>query len=167
MRGFRGPVGAFLVLVAAVVLQTTLFGRVRLGGLAPDIVMVAVILAALRLRGETAMVVAFFGGLAFDALSANALGLRAFVYTFVAFLAVRTRNRADVGTVVVAVWVGALSLVGVVLLLVIGTLFGQFGISGGEAMRRVVLIPVFNFLTALVLSPLSARLMAPARRGVL
>ena len=167
MRFLRGPLGLTLVLVAAVVLQTTLFGRVRLAGLAPDIVMVAVILGALRLRGEQAMVVAFLGGLAFDALSANALGLRAFVYTFVAYLAVRTRDRADVGTVVVSVWIGALSVVGIVLLLVIGTLFGQFAFSGGEAMRRVLLIPVFNFLTALLLSPLSARLLAPARRGVL
>ncbi len=166
MRVFRGSVGAFLGLVLAVLIQTTLFGRVRLAGLAPDVVMIAVILSALRLRGEQALAVAFLGGLVFDALSANALGLRAFVYTFVAYLALRTRDRADVGAVVVAVWVGLVSVAGIVLLLLVGTLFGQFAMSGGEAMRRVLLIPVFNFLVALILSPFISRLLRPARWGV-
>ncbi len=165
MRVFRGPIRAFLGVVFAVLIQTTLFGRVRLAGLAPDVVMIAVILAGLRLRGEQALIVGFLGGLLFDALSANALGLRAFVYTAVAYLAVRTRDRADVGSVVVAVWVALLSVAGVLLLVTVGTLFGQFEMSGGEAMRRVLLIPVFNFLTALLLSPLSARLLRPTRWG--
>lgn len=165
MRLVRGPSGAMLALVAAVIIQTTLFGRVRLAGLAPDIVMVVVPLTVLRLRNEQALVVAFLGGLVFDALSANALGLRAFVYTAVAFIAIRTQDRADFSAAAVAVWIGAISIVGVALLLILGTLFGQFGMDGGEAMRRLLLIPIFDFLVALVASPISTRLLEPARRG--
>lgn len=166
MRTIRGPVGVLLVFVAAVIIQTTFFGRVRVAGLAPDIVMVAVILATFRLHGEVALVAGFVGGLIFDVLSSNALGLRALVYTAVAFVALRTRERADVGPLAVAIWVGVVSLVGVALLLVVGTLFGQLGLSGGEAMRRLILVPVFNMLTALVLSPFTMRLMRSTGRGL-
>lgn len=167
MRFLRGPFGVLLVLLAAVIIQTTFFGRVRLAGLAPDIVMVVVILSTFRLRSETALVMGFAGGLVFDALSSNALGLRALVYTSVAYVAIRTRERADFGPMAVAVWVGLVSLFGIALLLVVGTLFGQFGLSGGEAMRRLILVPLFNLVTALVLSPISVRLLSPGRRGSL
>jgi rod shape-determining protein MreD len=73
----RGPFGAIVALVGAVILQTTFFGRVRLDSLAPDIVMVTVVLSTIRLRNEQALAVAFVGGLVFDALSSTALGLRA------------------------------------------------------------------------------------------
>jgi rod shape-determining protein MreD len=167
MRVIRSPFGVVVALIAAVILQTTFFGRVRLAGLAPDIVMVVVILSTFRLRGEVALGVGFVGGLVFDVLSSNALGLRALVYTAVAYVALRTRDRADFGPVAVALWVGLVSLFGVALLLVLGTLFGQFGLSGGEAMRRLILVPIFNFVTALVLSPVSVRLMGVTRRGLL
>jgi rod shape-determining protein MreD len=154
------------VLVGAIVLQTTLFGRFRAWGVAPDLVMLVVILAALRLRDESVLVLGFAGGLVVDALSTGALGLRALVYTVVAYVAVRTRDRADLGPISVAAWAGLLSLLGVILLVVLGNVFGQTPLVGGEALRRIILVPVLNFGLALAVAPVTSRLLGsdPLRR---
>jgi rod shape-determining protein MreD len=69
-----------------------------IGGIAPDVVILAVVLFSLRARAETAMLAAFSIGFLFDAVaSSSALGLRAIAYTTVAFVAVKTRDRADLG----------------------------------------------------------------------
>jgi rod shape-determining protein MreD len=101
-----------------------------------------------------------------DALSTGALGLRALVYTVVAYVAVRTRDRADLGPISVAAWAGLLSLVGVILLVVLGNVFGQTPLVGGEALRRIILVPVLNFGLALAVAPVTSRLLGsdPLRR---
>lgn len=157
-------IGVAGVLVA-IVLQTTFFGRLQIAGVAPDAVLVAVLLYAVRRRSEGAIVFAFFAGLVFDALSSSALGLRAAVYTSVAFLAIRTIDRMDSGPVTVAAWVGLMTAAAVVLFLVIGSLFGQVTLDPGEAMRRVILVPIYNLLLALLLTPIVSRLLAPSRRA--
>lgn len=156
-----------VALLGALVVQTTLFGRVRIGGIAPDVVILAVIVVSLRARAETAMLAAFTIGFLFDAVaSSSALGLRAMAYTTVAFLAVRTRDRADLGPLAVAFWAGAMTLVGVGAIFVVGTLFGQIAMDFGQAARRLMLIPLFNAGIAVLLSPLTSR-MLDGRRGVI
>lgn len=166
MNGRRIAIGVFGV-VLALVLQTTLFGRITIGGLAPDVVLITVLMFAVRSRSEPAILLAFTAGLLFDALSATALGLRAGVYTAVAFLAIRTIDRMDSNPFTVAGWIGLMTLVGVALFLVVGTIFGQVSMDAGEAMRRVILVPIYNLVLASLLAPLSARLLAPARRSFL
>ena len=158
---------AVIALVGALVLQTTLFGRVRIGGIAPDVVILVVVVLSLRARAETAMLAGFTIGLLFDAVaSTSALGLRAMAYTTVAFLAVRTRDRADLGAVAVAIWAGVMTLVGVGVIFLVGTLFGQAPMAFGQVARRLMLIPLFNAGIAVLLSPLTTR-MLDGRRGVI
>lgn len=163
----RSGLFAAVGVLAALVVQTTLFGRLTIAGVTPDVVLIAVLLFAVRSRSEPAIVFAFVTGLVFDALSVTALGLRAGVYAAVAFIAIRTIERMDSNPFSVAAWVGMLTLAGVVLFLVVGTIFGQVNMNAGEAMRRVILIPIYNLVLAAMLSPLSARLLAPSRRGFL
>lgn len=158
-----GALGA----LGAIVLQTTLFGRLTIGGVAPDVVLVSVLLFAVRARNEPAILFAFVTGLVFDALSVSALGLRAGTYSVVAFLAIRTIERMDSSPFSVAAWVGLMSLAGVVLFLVVGTIFGQVNMDAGQAVRRTILVPLYNLALAILLAPLSARLLAPSRRGFL
>lgn len=154
-------------MVGALLVQTTLFGRVRIGGIAPDIVILAVIFFSLRARAETAMLAAFSIGFVFDAVaSSSALGLRAIAYTTVAFVAVRTRDRADLGPLAVAVWAGMMTCVGIATVLLVGTLFGQFNMGFGQAGRRLLLVPLFNAGIAVVLSPFTTRLL-DGRRGAI
>jgi rod shape-determining protein MreD len=148
-------VGTLLVL--AVVVQTTLFGQIRV--VAPDLVMLLVILLALtRIRAELILGIAFLSGLLVDLLGSSLLGLRAVVFTTVAYIALRTRHRAEIGRFAAAIWAGLLSFAGVVLLLLIGTLFGQTSLLGPDVTSRMFVVPVVNLVLAGVFAPLFVRM---------
>lgn len=166
MTPWRSGISVALLLLGAIVMQTTVFGRINVGGIAPDLVMLVVILLPLRLRAETTLLLAFTAGLVLDTLGSAALGLRAFTLTVVAFIAVRTRERADYSPLAAAVWVLILTLVGVLLLVTVGTLVSQLPFGGGEALRRILLVPLLTFGVALAVWPVLARLIEPVRRSL-
>lgn len=156
MRLPKGLVVATL-LVLAVVVQTTLFGQIRV--VAPDLVMLLVILLALtRIRPELILGIAFLSGLLVDLLGSSLLGLRAVVFTTVAYIALRTRHRAEIGRVATALWAGLLTFAGVVLLLLIGTLFGQTSLLGPDVTSRMLVVPLVNLFLAALFAPLFVRL---------
>ena len=147
---------ALLILIALVV-QSTLFSQTAV--FVPDLVMLVVILLALtRLRPELVLGVAFLSGLAVDLLGSSVLGLRAIVFTIVAFLAIRTRERADLGRVVTGLWAGLLTLAAMVLLVLIGTLFGQTVLLGDGVLELLLLVPLANAVLAWIFGPLVVRL---------
>lgn len=153
----RPTLVVFTLLLLAVVLQTTLFSQTEV--VIPDLVMLVVIMLALtRLRSEVVLGIAFLAGLAVDLLGSSVLGLRAIVFTIVAYLAMRTRERADLGRVVIGVWAGLLTFTGVLLLLVIGTLFGQSVLLGDGVIALLILVPLANAVLAAILSPIVVRL---------
>lgn len=145
------------IMLAAIVLQTTLFTQTTV--FVPDLVMLVTILLSLtRIRPEAVLGIAFLGGLSVDLLGSSVLGLRAIVFTIVAFIALRTKDRADLGRMVIGVWAGLLTLGGVLLLLVIGTLFGQTVLLGDGVLELLVLVPVANLILAWIFGPLVVRL---------
>jgi len=146
-----------LLLLIALVLQTTLFSQLEV--FTPDLVMLIVIVLGLtRIRPELVLAIGFVSGLAVDLLGTAVLGLRAIVFTVVAFLALRTRERADIGRFVTALWAGLITLAGIVLLIVVGTLFGQTVLLGEGVVDRLVFVPIANLIVAWVLAPLFVRL---------
>ncbi|HSJ84825.1 MAG TPA: rod shape-determining protein MreD [Acidimicrobiia bacterium] len=156
MRGRTALVIGLTVLVA-VVIQTTLFGRLRI--VTPDVVMlIGILLALTRVRPELVLGVAFISGLVMDLLGASLIGMRAVVYTTVAYVAVRTKERAELGRVTIAVWAGVLTLVGIALLLLVGTLFGQASLVGDDAVSVMILVPLANLAVAALLAPPFVRL---------
>ena len=156
MRIPRGLIIAVILLVL-VVIQTSLFGQIRF--IAPDLMMLASILLALtRFRSEWVLGIAFLSGLAVDLLDSSVLGLRAVVFTIAASIALRTRDRAEIGRPATALWAGVISLIGVVLLVVIGTLFGQSTLLGPEVFDRVLVVPIANMLLAAMFAPVFVRL---------
>ena len=162
----RQVVIAVVVLVVAVVVQTTLFSRFRF--VTPDLVLlISILFATTALRNEIVLVMSFAGGLVVDLLGSTVLGLRAAVFTLAGYLAIRTVHRADLGPVAVAVWAAAISFVGVVLFLLIGTLFGQGGLIGTGLGRRIVLVPLANLVFTFPLAPLLTRILTADPRGVL
>lgn len=145
------------LLLVAVVLQTTLFSQTSL--FLPDVVMlIAILLALTRLRPEAVLGLAFLAGLTTDLLGSAVVGLRAIVFTVVAYLALRTRERADLGRVITALWAGLLTFAGVLLLLVVGTLFGQTVLLGDGVVDLLVLVPIANFVVAWTVAPFVVRL---------
>ena len=145
------------LLVLAVVVQTTLFGQIRL--VSPDLVLLVVILFSLtRTRPELVLVTAFGAGLLVDLLGSSLLGLRAVVFTIVAYVGLRTRSRAEIGRPAMALWTGILSLLGVVLLVLVGTVFGQTSLLGPDVGTRLIVVPLANLVLAALFAPLFVRL---------
>jgi rod shape-determining protein MreD len=156
MRGRTALIIGLTVLVA-VLIQTTLFGRLRV--VTPDLVMlVGIMLALTRIRTEAILAVAFVSGLIMDLLGASLIGLRAVVYTTIVYIAIRTKERAELGRVTIAIWAGLLTLLGVVLLLLLGTLFGQAALVGESGVSAMVLVPLANTALAALLAPTFVRL---------
>lgn len=153
----RRVITVAVVLLVAVVLQTTLFSQIEY--FTPDLVLlVALLLTLTRIRPELTLLLAFVAGLSVDLLGSAVLGLRAMVFTMVAYLGLRTRDRADVGRVVTGIWAGLLTLAGVVLLILVGTLFGQTVLLGEGVVDRLFLVPLANAFLAFVFAPLFVRL---------
>lgn len=146
-----------LVLLIALVLQTTLFSQIEV--FTPDLVMLVVIVLGLtKIRPELVLAIGFVSGLAVDLLGTAVLGLRAMVFTVIAFLALRTRERADIGRFVTALWAGLITLAGIVLLILVGTLFGQTVLLGEGVVDRLVFVPIANLIVAWIFAPLFVRI---------
>lgn len=153
----RSIITVGLLLVATVVLQTTLFSQTEV--FTPDLVMLVVILLCLtRIRPELLLGMGFVAGLAVDLLGSAVLGLRAIVFTAMAYLAIRTKDRADIGRIITGIWAGLITLAGVVLLIVVGTLFGQSVLLGDGVTDRLVLVPLANLVLALMFAPMLVRI---------
>ena len=146
----RPVVIALGLVILAVVLQTTIFapGRIQPFGAAPNLVLLVVIGCARYLDPEPALLVGFTGGLLVDLLSSSPLGLWAMVLTAVTFVTLKVRSRAADGPFIIAVGVFALTLLGQVLFVFVGTLFGQKTIEDPQVVRKLVLPAVYNVILA-------------------
>lgn len=154
---YRRFAAVVLIVLVAVVLQTTLFGRIRI--ITPDLVLLVSLLFALtRIKPEIVLGIAFTSGLVVDLLGSSLLGLRAIVFTSATYLALRTRERADIGRIATAIWAALTTLAGVVLLVLVGTLFGQSSILGEHVFSRILTVPLANMLLAFLIAPMLVRL---------
>lgn len=165
-RGRRIALGLGIV-IAAVLLQTTVFapGRVQPLGVAPNLVLLAVIAVARHLEPEPAIVVGFTAGLLVDLLGASPLGVWGMVLTVVAYLTVRLRHRAVEGPVVIGLGVVGLVVVGQALFVVVGTLFGMGVVQDPGIVRRTVLPAVYDLALAGAVLPAVTAVLRPRRRS--
>lgn len=153
----RTAATVFLIVLLSVVVQTTLINQLQY--VIPDLVMLNVILLALtRVRPEAVLGVAFSSGLLIDLLGSSLLGLRAIVLTVVAYVAIRTRERAEIGRIGLAFWAGLLTFGGIVILALVGTLFGQATLLGSDVVSRMFLVPIANTILAAATAGVFVRL---------
>jgi len=102
------------VIVVAVLLESTLLGRMRLGGVQPDLLVLTVVAVAMASGPTSGAVFGFWAGLVADLLFAPPVGVSALVYTAVGYATGLVR----VYVVSLSAWVhlalaGAASLVSV------------------------------------------------------
>lgn len=162
MRGSRPILLALLLALLGLVIQATLFRRFN--WLTPDLVVLVVCASALTLQPSAALLVGFLAGAMVDlSIASSVLGLRSLVYTVVAYLAVRTRARADSGFLATGIWIGLLTAASVAILLVVGITFGQSGELGSHIVPRLVQVPLSNFLIGSLLAAPLTRLLQPGR----
>ena len=136
------------IVVAAVILETTVFLQILPFGYAPALGLLTVISVARFLDPEPALFVAFSGGFLEDLLGGSPLGLWASTFTIVAFITLKVRNREIAGPLAVLAGVFGLSVVGQFTYAVLGTLFGQ-GIITRPGFVWDLLIPaLYNVILA-------------------
>lgn len=142
--------------VAAIVLQTTLFGQGRIQpyGAAPSLVLLVVVASVRYLESDPALLLGFTSGLLMDLLGGSPLGLWAMVLTVVVYVTLRIRRRADAGPLVIAVGIFALALLGQSLFAVAGTLFGQRTLIDPNVVKLMILPAVYTAILAVAVVPL-------------
>jgi rod shape-determining protein MreD len=159
------------VLVGILVLQASLFAQLPLFGVRADVVVLAVVAAALAGGAEPGAVAGFTAGLAFDLVHAEPwpLGLSALAYCLTGFLVGRLTGDGSgppLTRVQRALVAAAGSAAGLVLLAAIGRLLDHRGTLDG---RLVVVATVVGSVNALLIGPALrlARwvLATPARRS--
>ena len=162
---FRHLNVALVLAILAVILQTTVFDRyVDPFGVSPDFVLLVVIASSFQVAEEAALVVGFSAGLLTDLLGNTLLGIWALVLTVAGYSAARIRPRIE-GNVVLALGaVFGLTIGAELLFAVLGTLFGQEVFSDTGVLKKVLLAAVYNVILALVVLPITGRLMARERQ---
>jgi len=160
------------LVVATVVLQTTLFPDLRLFGVAPDLVLVATIAVAYRVGPETGAVYGFFAGLAIDLFLQTPLGLSALSFAIVAFgVGILHTGLSRTPRFVAAMLGGAGGLAGGVLFVVLAALAGEDQVIAVRTIWVLVLATLYDTLLAIPLFPVarwvvgSATEETPAVRG--
>jgi rod shape-determining protein MreD len=149
------------LVVAAVILQTTMFGdgRIQPFGAAPNIVTLVVIATVRYLDPEPGILIGFTAGLLLDLLGGSPLGLWAMSLTVIAFITLRVRRRADEGWLIVAIGVFGLTFLGQALFAVGGTLFGQRTLNNPSVVQTMILPSLYNTLLAALVLPGVTKLM--------
>jgi rod shape-determining protein MreD len=136
------------ILILAVAVQTTLFARFRPFDAAPALVMLVVLAFARHLPSEYALLMGFGAGLFQDLLAETPLGLWALVLTAVAFVVVRFRDRLEDEVGYLGPFVLGITIGGLTLFAVLGTIFGEKTLADAGIIRKIALPAVYNVLLA-------------------
>jgi len=152
--------------IVAVVIQTTVFapGRLQPLGAPPNLVLLTVLAVDRYLEAEAALLVAFTAGLLVDLLGGSPLGLWAISLTAAAYVAVKIRDRIEDNLLLTAISVFALTLLGQVLFVAVGTLFGLSTITDPHLVRKLLLPAVYNVILAAPVYWLTSLAMKPLQR---
>lgn len=156
-----------VVLVVAIIIQTTLASDVRVLGVAPDLMLLLAICGGLVAGSEIGCVLGFLAGLATDVfLTATPFGLSALTYCLVGFGVGVFRNNVLRDTWLLAPMVTfAATVVGVGAFVAFGDVVGRIGPSaaGSSWVIRVALVEgVWAAALSIVVHPLVSR----AARGL-
>jgi rod shape-determining protein MreD len=142
------------VVLAALVLQVTLFSRFSFEGARPDLMILLAVMAGYRLGPERGAIVGFAAGVSFDIVLSTPLGLSALVYTIVGYGAgVATSGMVRTSRWAASAVAAAGSAAGMVLYALVGAVLGEPTLSGPSLASIVVLVAVVNA----VLAPLASR----------
>jgi rod shape-determining protein MreD len=147
-----------LVVITAVVLQTTLFTHLRIDGVAPDVGLVCTIAVAYENGPESGALFGFVMGLSIDLFLTTPLGLSALAYAITGYAIgvfqagmVRTTPR-------IAPLLGGLGgLFGGLVFITAGAIVGQSGFLSFASLKTVVIAAAYDALIAPLVFPIVRR----------
>lgn len=146
-----------VLVVVALVLQTTLLASMNVAGVHADLLLLVTICAALTRGQEQGALLGFVCGLAADLFLQTPLGLSALTYALVGF-AVGTVQGSILRT---TFWIGPstaffASAAGVLLFGLIGAVVGQSQLVSAQLPVAVLGVAAFNSVLALLARPIVA-----------
>jgi len=116
----------FVVMAAAVSLQSTVIPVLSIGGVRPDLVLVVVVSAALTAGRETGLICGVFGGLLQDLLSVGPFGYNTLSKMLLGFLVGLYERKVNQGSLLLPLLAVAAATVGAAVLTVVFLLaYGQ------------------------------------------
>lgn len=141
---------ALIAVVIAIVLQTTVFGAGRIEplGVAPALVLLVLIALAPQIELEYLVLLGFTAGILVDLIGSGTLGLWAMSYTVVAYAAGRLATRFSDRISLTLVAAFTLTLIGQLVYVFLGTLFGQGTITQPGVVSKIILPAVWNLVLA-------------------
>lgn len=141
---------ALLAVIASLVIQTTVFGASGIEplGVAPAFVTLIVIALGPYIEPDYHLLLGFTAGILADLMGSGTLGLWAMSLTVVAYASSRLRARFNEGMLLSLSLVFGLTILGQILFVVLGTLFGQNLLSDSSLLAKVLLPAVWNLLLA-------------------
>jgi rod shape-determining protein MreD len=153
-----------VVVVSALVLQSTVFAQITLGGTKPDLVyLVTIVLAFLEGPASGAMA-GFAGGMAEDFLLNLPKGITALTLTLVGYVVGTIRQYVVSPSPVLPVLVvGAATSVGILFNELVTFLLGQLHVGLGEVIRVALLTGLYNALLTPLLFPVIRRVAESSR----
>jgi rod shape-determining protein MreD len=142
------------VILAAVVLQTTLFTHLRIDGVAPEIGLVCALAVAYEDGPNSGALFGFITGLAMDLFLTTPLGLSALTYAITGY-AVGVFQSSIVRT---SPWIapaigGIGGLFGGLVFISVGALVGQEGFLSMASIKTVLIAALYDALIAPVVFP--------------
>jgi rod shape-determining protein MreD len=146
------------VVLACVVLQTTLFTRLRIDGVAPDVGLVAVLAVAWEDGPDSGAVFGFIMGLSIDLFLTTPLGLSALAYAITGYAVGVFQS----GVVRTTPWLppilgGIGGLFGGLVFITVGAIVGQPGFLSFESLKVVLIAALYDALIAPVIFPIVRR----------
>jgi rod shape-determining protein MreD len=152
------------VIVAALLLQSTVFADVRLLGARPELIYLITIVFALLEGPASGAIAGFAGGMAEDFLLNQPKGITALTLTLLGYTVGLLRQYiVSPSPVVPVVVVGAGTFVGVLFYGLVSFLLGQFDTTALYLLRVAALSAAYNAILTPLLYPLLRRLAEGSR----
>jgi rod shape-determining protein MreD len=153
-----------VVVVSALVLQSTVFAQITLGGTKPDLVYLVTIVLAFLEGPASGAVAGFAGGMAEDFLLNQPKGITALTLTLVGYVVGTIRQYVVSPSPILPVLVvGAATSVGILFNELVTFLLGQLHVGLGEVIRVALLTGLYNALLTPLLFPVIRRIAESSR----
>ena len=153
-----------IVVLTALVLQSTVFAQITLGGTKPDLVYLVTIILAFLEGPSSGAVAGFAGGMAEDFLLNLPKGITALTLTLVGYAVGTVRQYVVTPSPIVPVIVvGTATTVGILFNQLVTFLLGQLHVGAGAVLRVALLAGLYNALLTPILFPVIRRVAESSR----
>ena len=152
------------VVVTALVLQSTVFSAINLGGAKPELVYLVTIVLAFLEGPSSGALAGFAGGMAQDFLLNQPKGITALTLTLVGYAVGALRLFITTPSPLLpVVLVGAATIAGELFWGLVSFLLGQLTVSATELVRTALLSGLYNAVLTPILFPVVRRLAEASR----